>query len=130
MNKDQKLLAEAYTSILTQEAGEPSWHTEEFFKVLAGLEPGMIYSYKGSDMAPEYNHWIFTTKDGLKNAGIRRLGTQGTRVLTDYQGKQQTSLDRVLDLVPSEMSPEEFKARDSKSQEYITKSVQSQKYSD
>ena len=107
-----------------------SWQTEEFYDVLNTLVPGQIYSYKGLDLAPEYNHWIFTAEEDMKNAGIRRLGAQGTKVLTDFQGKQRVGLDVVTDLVSSTMSPEEFKAQESELQSRITRSVQSQKYSD
>jgi hypothetical protein len=131
MNKDERLLSEAYESILQKkEDSDPSWHTDEFYKVLSTLEPGKIYSYKGLDISPQYNHWIFTSEPDFKRAGIRRLGAQGTRVLTDYQGKQQTGLDKIIDLEPSEMSPEEFKALDDKAQAGITQSVLSQKYAD
>jgi len=131
MNKDQRLIAEAYDVILQKkEPSDPSWHSDEFYEVLKTLEPGKIYTYKGPDISPQYNHWIFTSEPGYKRAGIRRLGTQGTRVLTDYQGKQQTGLDKIADLEPSTMSPEEFKTRDDKAQTGITQSVLSQRYSD
>lgn len=130
MNDDQKFLAEAYNTILSKEAEDASWETEEFFKVLSKLEPGKIYSYKGQDMAPEFNHWMFTSEEGMKNASLKRVGAQGARVLTDYQGKQQAGLNTVTDLVPSTMTPEEYRDRDRTTQRYITQSVQSQKYSD
>ena len=125
MNKDQKLIGEAYESV---QKSKPEWHTEEFYRVLKTLEPGKIYSYKDIDLPEQYNHWIFTT-DGMR-AGIRKLGAQGTRVLTDYKGEQQASLETVTGLKPSTMSPEEFSARDNKTQASVTKSVLSQKYSD
>jgi len=131
MNRDQRLIAEAYDTVLQKkEASDPSWHSDEFYEVLKTLEPGKIYSYKGPDISPQYNHWIFTSEPGYKRAGIRRLGTQGTRVLTDYQGKQQTSIDKITDLEPSEMSPEEFKDKDNKAMAGITQSVLSQRYAD
>ena len=131
MNKDQKLLAEAYNSVLQKkEAADPEWHTDEFYTVLKTLEPGKLYSDKNSALAPEFNHWVFTSEPGYKNAGIRRLGAQGTQVLTDYRGKQQVGLDEIAGLEPSNMSMEEFKARDKTIQSNITKSVLSQKYSD
>jgi hypothetical protein len=125
MNKDQRLIQEAYDSI---QKSKPEWHTEEFYKILKTLEPDKIYSYKDIDLPEQYNHWIFTT-DG-KSAGIRKLGAQGTRVLTDYNGKQQAGLDKITGLVPSNMSVEEFKALDNKAQAGITQSVLSQRYSD
>jgi hypothetical protein len=131
MNKDQKLLAEAYNSVLQKkEASDPEWHTDEFYNVLKTLEPGKLYSDKNSNLDPEFNHWVFTSEPGYKRAGIRRLGDQGTRVLTDYRGKQQAGLKEIIGLVPSNMSTEEFKARDNTIQSGITKSVLSQKYSD
>jgi hypothetical protein len=125
MNKDQKLLAEAYDVVLREsEAGQ------DFYDILKTLEPGKIYSYKDSDISPQYNYWIFTSEPGYKRAGIRRLGTQGARVLTDYSGKQQADIKDIQNLVPSEMSQEDFKAQDEKALAAITQSVQSQRYSD
>ena len=131
MNKDQKLLAEAYNSVLQKKEGtDPEWHTDEFYNVLKTLEPGKLYSDKNSNLDPEFNHWVFTSEPGYKNAGIRRLGAQGARVLTDYRGKQQAGLEEIAGLVPSNISMEEFKAQDNTIQSGITKSVLSQKYSD
>jgi hypothetical protein len=118
--KDQILLENAYSSV----AGE---HQNVEAKI-AALEPGKIYKYSSSEDSIGNNYKV--VKGYGKSLGLQRLYDQGYRVLLDNDGKVSTSLKTVSDLVPSEMTPEEFDKRHNEHWSSQAETMQSYRYSD